>query len=77
MERERPILISGNKYIIDKGFRNSGEVILLDVYGEYFCRVKSPDSDYAWDTMINRLSNVNQGVITTKDLNDIDNAKGL
>lgn len=47
----------GSRYIIDKDFRNSSEIILIKIYGEHFCRVKDPDTGTEWDTMINRLSN--------------------
>lgn len=50
-------LTIGETYIIDAGFRNSGEVVLIKIYGRLFCRVKNPDNDYEWDTMLNRLSN--------------------
>jgi hypothetical protein len=46
----------GNTYIIDKEFNNSGEVILTQIYGKVFCRVKDPDTGGEWDTMINRLT---------------------
>jgi hypothetical protein len=49
-------LTIGNSYIIDEGFSNSGEVVLIQIYGKFFCRVKDPDTGGEWDTMINRLS---------------------
>jgi len=48
----------GKTYIIDKGFANSGEVQLVEIYGKYFCRVKDIETGSEWDTMINRLSNL-------------------
>lgn len=53
-------LIVGNSYIIDKGYKNSGEVILVCIYGKFFCRVKDPDTGSEWDTMKNRLSELNK-----------------
>ena len=50
-------LTVGETYIIDAEFRNSGEILLVKVYGRLFCRVKDPDSGNEWDTMLNRLSN--------------------
>ena len=70
MEKERGITIThkdgnnantvlatvGCRYIIDNGFRNSGVVELVAIYGKHFCRVKDPDNGAEWDTMLNRLS---------------------
>lgn len=47
----------GSRYIIDKEFRNGGEIELVTIYGKHFCRVKDPDTGAEWDTMLNRLSN--------------------
>ncbi len=52
--------VVGNQYIIDKDYRNGGTVILLHVYGKLFCRVKDCDSEYEWDTMLYRLSEINE-----------------
>ena len=52
--------IVGDTYIIDKEFNNSGEVILVCIYGKFFCRVKDPYSGDEWDTMIYRLSELNK-----------------
>jgi hypothetical protein len=49
-------LVVGNTYIIDKGFQNSGEVVLVCIYGKIFCKVKDPDTGNEWDTMLNRLT---------------------
>lgn len=49
-------LIVGKRYIIDKEFRNSGEIELVRIYGHIFCRVKNPETNAEWDTMCNRLT---------------------
>ena len=49
-------LIEGETYIIDKGYRNGGDVILIKIIGKLFCTVKDPDTGGKWDTMISRLS---------------------
>lgn len=49
-------LTIGKHYIIDKEFRNGGEVELVRIYGQIFCKVKDPDTDSEWDTMCNRLT---------------------
>lgn len=53
---ERDKLVVGETYLIDVGYNNSGEVILMKVYGHHFCKVKDPDTGEEWDTMIYRLS---------------------
>jgi hypothetical protein len=50
------LLKAGSHYIIDKDFRNGGEVELVSIYGKHFCRVKDPDTGAEWETMMNRLS---------------------
>lgn len=52
-------LIIGNHYIIDNKFNNSCEVELVAIFGKLFCTVKDPRDDAEWDTMINRLSDIN------------------
>lgn len=52
----------GSHYIIDNGFRNSGEVELITIYGKHFCKVKDPDTGNEWDTMLYRLSNNNSNM---------------
>lgn len=49
----------GERYMIDVGYTNSGEVILTKIYGKNFCRVMDPETGYAWDTMLYRLSIIN------------------
>lgn len=49
-------LTVGKRYIIDKGFRNSGEIELVNIYGQIFCKVKDPETNSEWDTMCNRLT---------------------
>jgi len=51
-------LIEGKEYIIDKGFRNSGKVKLVKVYGRFFCKVEDPETGGSWDTMCNRLTEI-------------------
>ena len=52
-----PIL--GKKYIIDKGFRNSGEVELVSISPKkMFCVVRDPNTGGEWETMTNRLSEI-------------------
>lgn len=46
----------GKKYIIDNQYVNSGEVTLIKIYGEHYCRVGADGSE--WDTMLNRLSEI-------------------
>lgn len=48
----------GDRYIIDKDFRNGSEVELVAIYGKHFCRVKNPINGVEWDTMCNRLSEI-------------------
>ena len=50
--------IVGNRYILDKGFVNSGEVIVVKVHGKHFCKIKDPESGSVWDTRISRLSEI-------------------
>ena len=52
-----PLATVGSRYIIDKEFRDGGEIELVAIYGKHFCRVKDPDTGAEWDTMLNRLSN--------------------
>lgn len=59
-------LIVGGTYIIDKKFQNGGKIILVKVYGKLFCRVKNPDTEAEWDTMIYRLSECNSETIDNK-----------
>jgi len=49
-------LIVGKHYIIDKEFRNGGEIKLVKIYGQIYCRVKDPETNSEWDTMCNRLT---------------------
>jgi len=51
-------LEEGKSYIIDKKFRNGGEIILVKVHGQYFCTVKDPSTGGEWETMCNRLSEI-------------------
>ena len=51
-------LVIGKTYIIDKAFRGGSKVELQKIYGKIYCKVKSVDSDYQWDTRIGRLSEV-------------------
>lgn len=48
--------IVGNQYVIDNDHPNSGDIILIEVYGDHFCRVKDIESNDEWDTMLNRLT---------------------
>lgn len=52
----------GEKVIIDKGYQNSCEVIVLDQTkpNRIFTRVKSLDNKYTWETMTNRLTKINE-----------------
>lgn len=52
-------LVVGRRYVIDKDFANSGEVVLVRIYGNHFCRVADPDDGVEWDTMKYRLSEIN------------------
>lgn len=51
--------IAGKKYILDAKYNNGGEVILVSA-GRLFCRVKDLDTGIEWDTMLNRLSELEQ-----------------
>lgn len=53
-------LIVGQHYIIDKEFRNGGEIELVKIYGQIYCRVKDPETNSEWDTMCNRLSYIGE-----------------
>jgi len=50
--------VEGKKYIIDKDHPNGGEIILIKIIGKLFCTVKDPDTGGQWDTMLNRLSEI-------------------
>lgn len=56
MNNKSLIIKTGHKYIIDEGFKISGEVEVVKIYGNHFCRVKNPENGSEWDTMIYRLS---------------------
>jgi hypothetical protein len=62
----------GLHYMIDVGYTNSGEVILVRIYGQNFCRVKDPGTGEEWDTMIYRLSPIKANElspeVSTKDM---------
>ena len=60
MQLPKEELIEGKTYVLDKGYSNSSQVILVKDYGKMYCRVKSTTSDDEWDTMTNRLSHVEQ-----------------
>lgn len=49
--------VEGSTYVIDAEYNNGGPVELVKIYGKYFCRVKDPDTNAEWDTMLSRLSN--------------------
>ena len=55
MEKNILELIVGKTYIIDKTFRNGGEVVLVHA-GTVFCRVRDPKTNAEWNVMQNRLS---------------------
>jgi hypothetical protein len=65
-------MIEGERYMIDVGYTNSGEVILVRIYGQNFCRVKDPGTGEEWDTMIYRLSPIKANElspeVSTKDM---------
>lgn len=46
----------GEIYILDANRHNKSEVILLEKYGNYFGKVKSPLGGDSWDVMLNRLT---------------------
>lgn len=46
----------GKHYILDKNFNNKSEVIIVNIYGKMFCRIKSITSSNEWDVMCNRLT---------------------
>lgn len=48
----------GKEYILDKEFNNGGVVKVIAIYGKLFCRVEDPEGLSEWDTMINRLSEI-------------------
>jgi endonuclease III len=54
-------LKDGETYIIDKGYSNSGEVILVR-HGKHFCTVRDPETKTEWETMTYRLSEVKQSL---------------
>ncbi len=47
----------GKTYIIDEGFANSGEVILL-LFGKFFCKVQCPETLATWETSLYRLTDI-------------------
>jgi bifunctional DNA-binding transcriptional regulator/antitoxin component of YhaV-PrlF toxin-antitoxin module len=49
----------GDRVIIDKDFRNGGEVIIVRK-GTHFCEVEDPETKARWETMIYRLSPIEQ-----------------
>lgn len=55
-DQERFTPYINKEVIIDKGYNNSGPVILVKIYGLHFCRVKDPNDGYEWETMLYRLS---------------------
>lgn len=54
------VVTVGKNYILDKEFRNSGEVKVVAIYGKLFCRVEDLECLNEWDTMINRLSKIEE-----------------
>lgn len=66
------VLEVGKTYRLDKRFRNSSLVKVMEVYGKHFCRVKSVDPTHGneeWDTMCNRLS-VDESIDNLSSTND-------
>lgn len=53
-------LVAGNRYIIDAKYQNGDEVILVS-FGNHFCTVKDPETGAEWQTMVYRLSEIEDG----------------
>ena len=51
-------LTVGKSYILDKNHRGGFKIVLVGIYGKLFCRIKTPDNLSEWDTMTNRLSEI-------------------
>ena len=49
----------GHDYVVDKKSRGGHKVKLVKIYGKYFCRVQDSETNAEWDTMLNRLSEIN------------------
>jgi len=56
-----PVLERGAKYILDKDYANSCEVILLqhgNFYGTVMLPYSNDDKPVSWDIMLNRLTKI-------------------
>jgi hypothetical protein len=50
-------LKDGKEYIIDNEFNNGGKVTLVRK-GRYFCTVRDEETGGEWETMCNRLTEI-------------------